>query len=352
MTETSNATRASAFVAEVRARVDARLDARLAEAESRARAAGEEPWAVARALGDLVRRGGKRLRPALVAAAARACGKELDEAVIDAGCAWELLQAYLLVHDDWMDGDETRRGGPAVHVVLARRHHDAHLGASLAVLAGDLGCALAHRLLIAIDAPAEVAREAMVTFARVHEEVVLGQTLDLTLGAHDAEAVERMHALKTGSYTSRGPIELGAILAGASAELRGTLDRFATPLGVAFQLRDDLLGVFGSEKDTGKPAFSDLRSRKRTALIAEALRRLADSDRARLEALLAEGTPNDADVAWAAHAIDACGARAAIEARTGALLAAARSALASAPLDPDGKELLDALATALAERRS
>lgn len=344
--------RASSFVAEVRARVDARLDARLVEAESRAKAAGEEPLAVARALGELVRRGGKRLRPALVAAAARACGKSVDEAVIDAGCAWELLQAYFLVHDDWMDGDETRRGGPAVHVVLSQRHRDAHLGASLAILAGDLGCALAHRLLIAIDAPPNVAREAMTAFARVHEEVVLGQTLDLTLGAHDAEAVERMHALKTGSYTSRGPIELGAILAGASADVRAALDRFASPLGVAFQLRDDLLGVFGSEAETGKPVGSDLRARKRTALVAEALSLLPTADRARLDAMLTEGTPSDADVAWAASAIEGCGARAAIEARIASLLAEARRALESVSLDPEGKSLLEALASALAERRS
>ena len=82
-----------------------------------------------------MRRGGKRLRPALLAAAARACGRATDAAVIDAGCAWELLQAYFLVHDDWMDGDATRRGGPSVHVMLAARHRDDHLGASLAVLA-------------------------------------------------------------------------------------------------------------------------------------------------------------------------------------------------------------------------
>lgn len=342
----------ASFVAEVRARVDARLDARLAEAESRALAAGEEPRAVAQALADLVRRGGKRLRPALVAASARACGKQLDESVIDAGCAWELLQAYFLVHDDWMDGDETRRGGPSVHVALSKRHGDAHLGASLAVLAGDLGCALAHRLLIAIDAPPAVAREAMSAFARVHEEVILGQTLDLTLGAHDAAAVERMHALKTGSYTARGPIELGAILAGADAATREALDRFAAPLGVAFQLRDDLLGVFGTEAETGKPVGSDLRARKRTALIAEALERLQGDDRARLEKLLAEGTPSEAEVSWAASAIDACGARASIEARTGSLLAEGRAALAAATLDADGKSLLEALARALAERRS
>jgi geranylgeranyl diphosphate synthase type I len=343
----------SSFVAEVRARVDARLDAHLREATSRASSAGAEPRAVATALGELVRRGGKRLRPALVAASARACGRSMDDAVIDAGCAWELLQAYFLVHDDWMDGDPTRRGGPSVHVALSSRHGNAHLGASLAVLAGDLGCALAHRVLIAIDAPAPIAREAMSAFARVHEEVILGQVLDLTLGARDATAVERMHALKTGSYTARGPIELGAILAGTDADTRAALDRFAAPLGVAFQLRDDLLGAFGAEAETGKPVGSDLRARKRTALVVEAIARLPERDRARLERLLEGGGPSESEVAWAVEALDACGARGAIEARTASLLAQGRAALDSAQrLDPEGKALLESLAVALAERRS
>ncbi|MBI2392683.1 MAG: polyprenyl synthetase family protein, partial [Deltaproteobacteria bacterium] len=311
---------------------------------------GDEPRAIAAALGELVRRGGKRLRPALLAAAARACGRGLDAAVVDAGCALELLQAYFLVHDDWMDGDVTRRGGPAVHVVLAARHHDEHLGAALAVLAGDLGCALAHRVLIGIDASTRA--EAMVSFARVHEEVVLGQALDLTLGAHDLAAVERMHALKTASYTSRGPVELGAILAGASREAREALDRFAAPVGVAFQLRDDLLGVFGTEAETGKPVGADLRARKRTALVAEAIARAADPQRVRLERMLEGGTPTDEDVTFAADVIEGSGARAAIEARTSALLAEGRAALSTAPIADEGRVILDALALALAERRA
>lgn len=336
------------LVAEVRRAVDARLDEVLRASEATAASAGEEALAIARALGDLVRRGGKRLRPALLAAAARACGRATDAAVIDAGCAWELLQAYFLVHDDWMDGDATRRGGPSVHVVLAARHRDDHLGASLAVLAGDLACAIAHRVLAAVDAP----HDAMVTFARVHEEVVLGQALDLTLGAHDLAAVERMHALKTASYTTRGPIELGAILARATPEQRRALVAFATPLGVAFQLRDDLLGAFGTEAETGKPAGSDLRARKRTALIAEALARATPDDRASLERWLDGGTPTDAVVDTTRAILERSGARAAIEARVTALFNEARAALATATFDRDGLALLEALAIALVERRS
>jgi len=336
------------LVAEVRRAVDLRLDEILRGAEATAAGAGEEALAIARALSDLVRRGGKRLRPALLAAAARACGRATDAAVIDAGCAWELLQAYFLVHDDWMDGDTTRRGGPTVHVMLAARYRDEHLGASLAVLAGDLACAIAHRVLANVDAP----RDAMVTFSRVHEEVVLGQALDLTLAAHDVAAVERMHALKTGSYTTRGPIELGAILAGASAEQRRTLVAFASPLGIAFQLRDDLLGAFGTETQTGKSAGSDIRARKRTSLVAEALARAATEDRASLERWLATDTSTDAEVESIRAILQRSGARSAIEARVTALFAEARAALSTATFDREGLALLEALAVALVERSS
>lgn len=344
---------ATALVDGVRRAVDARLDVLLAEAEQRAALAGEEPRAVAAALATLVRRGGKRLRPALVAAAFEACGGGsgvASSAVVDAGASWELLQAYFLVHDDWMDGDVTRRGGPTVHVVLSERHRNAHLGASLAILAGDLACALAHRVLVGIDAPGEVTRDALSLFSRVHEEVVLGQALDLTLGAHDAAAVERMHALKTGSYTVRGPLLMGATLARASEPARNALERFAAPLGVAFQLRDDLLGVFGSEAETGKPVGSDLRAGKRTAVIAEALRASSNDERARIEAVLA-GDASDANVEWARAHLDRT-ARPAVEARISALVGEARTAITDAPLTPAGASVLLALATRLAERRA
>lgn len=326
----------TAYVLEVRRAVDARLEEIVTDALQRAHSAGAAPHAIATELASLVRRGGKRLRPVLLAASARACGRGLDEAVIEAGCAWELLQAYFLVHDDWMDGDATRRGGPTAHVTLGARHGE-HLGASLAILAGDLGCALAHRALARVGNP-----EAMATFARVHEEVVLGQALDLTLGAEDLAAVERMHALKTASYSTVGPVELGAVLASASREQRAALSRYAGPLGVAFQLVDDLLGAFGSEEVTGKPVGSDLRARKRTALVVEAMRRASPEQRATLERWLAG---EELDVMPLIVE-----ARAAVEGRAAALLLAANQALDSVELAD--RAVLRELASLLVERRS
>jgi geranylgeranyl diphosphate synthase type I len=133
--------------------------------------------------------------------------------------------------------------------------------------------------------------------------------------------------------------------------VRGALDRFAAPIGVAFQLRDDVLGAFGDPRETGKPIGSDIRARKRTALITRALE-TCGSDRERLERLFAAGTPSNADVEWALAVIERSGARDAIEARISELLSRARAALESAALHPEGRELLFALAGTLAERRA
>ncbi|MBL8714557.1 MAG: polyprenyl synthetase family protein [Myxococcales bacterium] len=350
------------FLADVRARIDARLEEVLQAAQVDAERAGPEPAAVVAALAALVRRGGKRLRPALLTAAYLAGGGTLKQgawprAVTDAGVAFELLQAYFLVHDDWMDGDRERRGGPAVHAALEARHASPHLGASLAVLAGDYASGLAHAVLAEMDAPPAVVVEATRLFCRMEQEVVLGQTLDLTLGdlrgpdaatGADAAAVDRMHALKTGSYTVHGPLAIGAALALAPLSVRAALGAFGAPLGVAFQLRDDLLGTFGDPSDTGKPVGSDLRTGKRTALVASAFARASAQDRARLAQVLGQGDALDPrDLAFAVELLERCGARADLEARIAALHDEAVAALA--PLGADAALLVE-LAGAIARR--
>lgn len=354
--ETVETVETAAFLAGSRVAVDARLEVLLAGLLRSADAAGPAPRAVADEVASIVRRGGKRLRPALVAAGFRAVRGEGDgapsPAVVDVGCALELLQAYFLIHDDWMDGDEVRRGGPTAHVTLARAQGDAHLGAALAVLAGDLASAEAHRVIAELEAAPALARDVASLFARMHGEVVLGQAIDLTLAADDDAAVERMHDLKTGSYTVRGPIALGAALAGASADVRATLDAWARPVGVAFQLRDDLLGAFGEPARTGKPVGSDLRAHKRTALLAAA-RRLARGDDARtLDALFAAPL-GEAEVERAIAILERCGARAEVEATIERHLTVAEAALGGregGTLASGGRALLSDLARRLVAR--
>ena len=337
------------FVARVRAGVDARLAPWLDARVSKARSRGADVEAVAGAVRSLVLRGGKRVRAVLLAASYEACGGEGGApAVAAAGASLELLQAYLLVHDDWMDGDDVRRGGPSVPAMMRERlpgHADA-----MSVLAGDLAAAWAQEALLELDLPPARVLLAARELARVEEEVIHGQILDVASGAVDARAVEAVHALKTASYTVRGPVVMGAHLAGASDAQVAALAAFATPLGVAFQLRDDVLGTFGDARATGKPAGSDLRKGKRTALVVDA------STDARTAEILGRvlGRPDatDEDHAAAIAALEASGARARVEERITALTRESRGALERAELGPAGRALLERAVVALTERES
>ncbi|MFT3772191.1 MAG: mevalonate kinase [Minicystis sp.] len=272
------ATTFPALLAQVRAAVDDRLAA-LWDAEILSlRRYGSDVVAAADAARDLTMRGGKRYRAALLVAAYAGVAPEAPiEPAYQAGIALELLQSYLLMQDDWMDGDRTRRGGPAVHAALEARMGDAHRGASFAILTSDYTWGLSLRTLSDIALPASRVLATVQTFSRLHADVVVGQQLDMLGNAPDVDVV---HDLKTGAYTVRGPLVLGATLAGADATTLEALDRFAKPVGVAFQLRDDLLGTFGTAEETGKPVGNDLRAGKRTAILAEAEGRLSAAGRA------------------------------------------------------------------------
>lgn len=274
---------------------------------------------------DLTMRGGKRFRPALLAAAFHAVDTTTSATPADraarsviessnAGAALELLQTYLLIHDDWMDGDAVRRGGPSAHVLLGRAHVDSHEAASAAILAGDLACAWSWRLLLEprVESPSS---DRLVACARalasVSDEVTLGQYLDVAATSE----VETVHLLKTASYTTRGPLRIGALLAGASETQIETLDRFGAAIGVAFQLRDDVLGVFGDPALTGKPSGNDLRAGKRTMLVIETERRGDSTQREALRRVLGRRDASDEEVRAAIDGIERSGARAVSEER-------------------------------------
>jgi geranylgeranyl diphosphate synthase type I len=334
------------FVARVRARVDAHLapwlGARVAEAARR----GHEVEAVADAIRGLVLRGGKRLRAVLAAASYEACGGESEPVSIIAGAAIELLQAYLLVHDDWMDGDDVRRGGPSVPAALRQRFADS--GDAASILAGDLACGWSQAALLELEIePARVllaARE----LAQIQEEVVSGQVLDVCGQARDANEVEAVHLLKTASYTVRGPVVIGARLAGACQGQVAALTAFAAPLGVAFQLRDDVLGVFGDPRALGKPQGGDLRKGKRTALVVEAASDAVAAQR--IERVLGRADATAEEVADAVAALEGCGARARVEERIAALVRASRQALDRAQLALPGRTWLERAASVMTER--
>lgn len=326
---------------EVEASLAAIFERKLAETAQH----GPDVVALVEATRSLTMRGGKRFRAALVLAGAIAArGSDIDRAgAARIGVALELLQTFLLVHDDWMDEDEMRRGGPTVHVMLARHLGSAKLGAASAILAGDYAAALAQEAMA--GAPVNV----LSLFSRIQQDAVYGQQLDLLARTED---IERVHALKTGSYTVEGPVALGAEQANASPECRAAIHAFAAPLGIAFQLRDDILGTFGTPEETGKPAGNDLRAGKRTALVAEALPRLDEAGRAAFDAVFGKADASDPAIARASRALSECGAVQAVEARVDQLLLEARAALRSPSIHPEGARLLAGAALAMTARRA
>ncbi len=299
----------------------------------------------------LTRRGGKRVRPALAYSAACCFDHGLDdEVLLDASLSVELLQTYLLIHDDVMDDDPERRGGPAVHVTLTEQAGDETTGRSLAILAGDLACALAQELLFHPGIRSSRAVAASRELVRMQWEVIQGQLLDITAGAEPLA----IHDAKTASYTTRGPVRLGGALAGASPEHLELLTRYGTPLGLAFQVRDDLLGTFGQKAAMGKPVGSDLRAGKRTALVEEALDRADADQRAAILTVLGAAEASDGEIGAACRAIEATGAKAHSEELIDRLTAEALAALDEADgrlsLRDEGRAFLKGLALLLAER--
>ncbi len=297
---------------------------------------------------DLTLRGGKRLRAALLIHGAFLFDSAAEKrpAVIDAAAAVELLHTYLLIHDDIMDDDEMRRGGPTVHEALAKALDSQPLGQGLAILAGDLAQALVQVLLANMDLEESRRRLMNRIFAFMHLDVVHGQTLDM-LGNADAEEIA---ARKTASYTTVGPLAAGAAVAGAPWQEIETLAKIALPLGIAFQFRDDLLGIFGSSDVTGKPIGTDLKTGKKTFLLEQGFKLANSRQRQAIEAVLGRADAKDEAIAAAQTALLECGARDACLKRIDDLVEAFKQGIDSRRYLDDGKQFLFKVAQFIAER--
>ena len=296
---------------------------------------------------DLTLRGGKRLRPYLAHLAALSVEpEERLGGLLTACCALELLQTYLLIHDDIMDGDDMRRGGPTAHRLLASAVGDDEGGRMLAILAGDLAATMSRRALEVAPLDPERRGRAAQELSRMEWEVIQGQTMDL-LGSPD---VETMHDLKTASYTTRGPVRFGAALAGAGEEALASLIAYATPLGLAFQLRDDLLDMTGDSTRTGKAVGTDLLEGRVSAVIAEALARADDAQQQRIRAAWGVSETHPDQLTDALAAIEQTGALEACSRRARDLTTRATDALDRALLREEGRQGLQQIARALAAR--
>lgn len=315
------------------------------------------------ALEDFVLTGGKRLRPAFAYWGWRAVAdSEPDAPVLQLFSALELLHAFALVHDDVIDDSSTRRGKPTVHVRFAALHRDRNwrgsadrFGISAAILLGDLALAWADDIVFGADLPPDARRRVTRVWADIRTEVLGGQYLDIVAEASAAESIASamtVDTFKTACYTVTRPLQLGAAAAADRPDVQAVFQQFGTDLGVAFQLRDDVLGVFGDPAVTGKPSGDDLRSGKRTALLAEALE-LADKSNPLAAKLLRSsiGEPlTDAQVAELRDVIESVGALTAAEQRIAELTQRALDALAAAPITAPAKAGLLELARMATDR--
>jgi geranylgeranyl diphosphate synthase, type I len=305
--------------------------------------------------------GGKRLRPVFCCLGHLAAGAEVDERCIRAAAALELLHTFAIVHDDVMDRSPSRRGSPASWVHLAEEHRltgwvgdPAGYGLAAAILVGDMALVLADRALLNSGFPEDRLLPAQRRYDRMRVEVVAGQVLDVRAahrGSADEPEARRIAVLKSGGYTVEAPVQIGAILGGAPSPLLEVLSGYGVALGEAFQLRDDVLGVFGDPAVTGKDRDSDLREGKRTVLLAKAIEAAGDGDRRFLEERIGRPDLSPAELERARGLLESTGALDATVALIDELVGRARKALDGDQVPKPAAALLDEMAEVVAVRR-
>ena len=309
---------------------------------------------------DALLSGGKRLRPAFCYWGWRAAGGTDGPGIAAAAASLELLQASALIHDDVMDSSDTRRGQPSAHRRFEALHRaqrwpgDAEaFGGGAAILLGDLCLAWSSEMFETCGLDAERRGRGRAVYDLMRTEVMCGQYLDMLEGTRGRATVAtalRVVEYKSAKYTIERPLHLGAVLAGARPDVTAALTGYGLPLGIAFQLRDDVLGVFGDPAATGKPAGDDLREGKRTVLIALTLERATAAQAAAVQRRLGDPALDRPGVDELRTIIEETGGLAACEAMIERYLREAEKILDAAPVDAESRHALRELAVAATTR--
>ena len=305
---------------------------------------------------------GKRLRPLFAYAGFAAASGSVEKSAIRAMAALELLQACALIHDDLMDGSDTRRGKPSIHRHFESVHVQEQLdgfapqyGLSAAVLLGDLALVWSDQMLNSAGLTTEQFARVLPFYNEMRVELMAGQFLDIHEQTQKDTSVDRSMKIaryKSGKYTIERPLHLGAAMTSSSKEVTDALSAYGLPLGEAFQLRDDLLGVFGDPSVTGKPAGDDLREGKRTVLIAMTHERQSPAQLEICKKYFGKPDIDAEGVAILQDIIESTGARAELEATIDRLTDQALTAAQSQVFTDDGKALLVELANIATKRSS
>lgn len=346
-------------LADFRRDVQQQIDAELERQRTLIAPVGAEAGRLVDAAARLLK-GGKRFRAMFCHAAYLAGGGTHPDGSLRVAAALELFQAAALIHDDVMDDSAVRRGAPAAHVAFADEHRTRgwerspeRFGLSGAVLAGNLCLVASEQMFEASGLPAEETARARVIFDAMRSQLMAGQMLEFVvsnrgwteMGTEERiQEARRVVSFKSAKYSIEQPTLIGAEAAGVSEADHRALSRYGLALGEAFQLRDDVLGVFGDPETTGKPAGDDLREGKRTVLLALTLATANEDDSQFLHSLLGNEDMADSDVERARAIITDTGAYARHEAMIEQGTSTAREALASTTgLTGPGRQVLEEL---------
>lgn len=349
-------------ISEIRSAVDGELDSFTRSRASELKAIDTHLNPVADALSEYVIDGGKRFRPIFAYLGYLAAGGKPSQQVLKACSALELVHVCALIHDDVMDGSDSRRNKPALHRRFEALHRQSaysgsseKFGLASAILFGDLALAWSDQMISESEITEPQVMRAIPIFHEMRAELMAGQYLDVlegALGKSDLDRSRKIARYKSGRYSIERPLRFGAALAGASESLQQSLSDFGLPLGEAFQLRDDILGVFGDSKVTGKPSGDDIREGKRTVLIAMTAERSDASVRAKIERALGDSTLNSTQVAEIQRLIEDSGALVECEELIERLLNQALSALEHPELESNAAMSLKEMALAATKRKS
>ncbi len=240
--------------------------------------------------------GGKRIRPVIMILGYNIF-KDVDEEIVKASISIEMAQSFLLIHDDIMDESEMRRGKPSFHKYYELKTHNKKLSENIAISAGDLIDTFSHEALLESNFNREDLLKADYEFSRVIEDTGKGQILDIYSSLNDGyveEKLLKLHYLKTARYTIEGPLMIGSYLAG-NYDYIDYIKSYGKNMGIAFQLYDDILGIFGDESKTGKSSKSDVNEGKKTLLIIRAYNESDENGKKFIEKCIKSGNINDGD---------------------------------------------------------
>jgi len=322
---------------------------------------GSELEPVAAAMERFALDSGKRLRPIFSYVGFLGTGANPSQAIIQACAALELVHVCALMHDDVMDGSDTRRGAPSIHKSFEAMHKEKNLvgsaenfGTSTAILLGDLALVWSAKMLHQSGLESPTLIRALPMYDEMRVELMAGQYLDVyeqALGSSSVERSLKVARYKSGKYTIERPLHFGAALGSTdSATLMKSYSSYGLPLGEAFQLRDDVLGIFGNPAETGKPAGDDLREGKRTVLLAKTMEFATSSEQTVINNALGNPNLSALEIEEVREIIKSSGALKWVEELIESLTSSARQAIEHGEIVPVAKTYLGELADIVTRR--